>query len=199
MLNIRPLQESDLIGVLKFTDQEIGSGYYTLDELRDIYQRSISTADQIMCSFALVDVDEQAAEGAQEAIKGIRFSFPAGQWNKGKGIGLSPKLWPYPISQTAYFQSLFLAPEVQGKAWGGRLSEMSLQALRKSGASGVVCHSWKESPNNSSVKYLKKVGFKEVAEYPRYWQNVKYDCPICKKPPCQCTAIEMYLDLKEDK
>ena len=59
----------------------------------------------------------------------------------------------------------------------------------------VVAHSWKESPNNSSMKYLEKLGFLPVGEHPLFWSEVDYDCTRCGKPPCQCTATEMILYL----
>jgi hypothetical protein len=129
-------------------------------------------------------------------IYGVRFTYAPGKWSHGKGNGLTAEKWPYPLEETAYFQSLFLAPLVQGSGWGGKLSHKSLGVLKKLGARGVVCHSWKESPFNSSAKYLEKMGFKVVAEHPLYWQHVTYNCTRCLKPPCQCTALEMYLDLE---
>ncbi|MEZ0391682.1 MAG: GNAT family N-acetyltransferase [Pseudobdellovibrionaceae bacterium] len=183
--SIQELKLSDLPALKEFTDREIGAGYYTLSELEDIYQRS-RIWDR-MCSLVL-------KKGEQ--IEGVRITYPPGHWSHGKGEGLSIEKWPYPLSQTAYFQSLFLSQAVQGQGWGGRLSECSLEILKSVGAKGVVCHSWKESPNNSSGKYLEKLGFQVIKEHPLYWQHVNYICTRCGKPPCQCTAQEMYLKLE---
>lgn len=186
--NIVPLMESDLVQLQEFTDREIGSGYYSPEELRDIFDRSQDR--DIMCSFLL-------KRGGQ--ILGVRFTYPPGKWSHGKGSGLSTQLWPHPLSQTAYFQSLFLANSVQGSGWGGKLSQTSIESLKKLSAQGIVCHSWKESPNNSSSKYLEKMGFRKLMEHPKYWQHVNYNCTRCGRPPCQCTAIEMYLDLEKQQ
>lgn len=179
------MRESDLSKVKSFTDREIGQDYYSPDELSDIFNRSEKNG--IVCSLVL----EKNGE-----IFGIRLSYPPGRWQKGKGHGLHPERWPHRIEDTAYFQSLFLSGEVQGQGFGGKLSNAALELLRATGAKGVVCHSWKESPNNSSTKYLKKLNFKAVAEHPKYWADVDYVCTRCGPPPCQCTAQEMYLDLE---
>ena len=182
---IRPIVESDLPELLVFTDKNVGEGYYTSTELNDIYRRSQSKGK--MCSLVLTDGQE---------ILGMRLSYPPGNWQSGKGKGLSPDKWPHPLSETAYFQSLFLVSSVQGKGWGGKLSEAAIGVLREVGAKGIVCHAWKESPHNSSVRYLAGIGFQSIHEYPKYWRDVQYNCTRCKRPPCQCTAVEMYLELK---
>lgn len=182
---IRPITAKDLNNIVRFTDREIGQGYYSRAEIDRIYQRS--QMGEKSCTLVLED------DGG--AIKGIRITYPPGQWEHGKGDGLEPGLWPHAIGETAYFQSLFISDDLQGQGWGGRLSRASIELLRHSGTKGIVCHSWKESPNNSSTKYLQKLGFKVIAEHKEYWRDVNYDCTRCLKPPCQCTAIEMYLDL----
>ena len=189
MLRIRAIAPSDLPKIKLFTDREIGLNYYTEEELNAILQRS--QAGPITCSLVL---ENDAGE-----IKGIRISYPPGRWEHGKGQGLKASAWPHPLDKTAYFQSLFLAPDVQGSGWGGRISKAALQQLLEAGAKGVVCHAWKESPNNSSLRYLQKLGFQAVTEHPLYWKDVNYDCTRCLKPPCQCTAVEMYLDLEGEK
>jgi GNAT superfamily N-acetyltransferase len=128
----------------------------------------------------------------------MRLTYPPGQWEHGKGHGLEPRKWPHAISETGYFQSLFLASDLQGHGWGGKISQAALAILKETGAKGVVCHSWKESPNNSSTRYLLKLGFTPVADHPLYWKDVDYNCTRCLKPPCQCTAQEMYLDLERN-
>lgn len=185
MLNVRPFQFSDLEAIRRFTDHEIGAGYYSSGELEDIFHRSQKNG--LMCSFLI--------ESPRGEIKGVRISYPPGQWSTGKGKGLNPESWPHALAETAYFQSLFLAGDLQGQGWGGKLSAEAIRTLQRAGAKGIVCHSWKESPNDSSNRYLRKLGFELVAEHPKYWKGVPYRCTLCGDPPCQCTAHEMYLDL----
>ncbi len=184
-MRIRPMTLEDLPNVVRFTDLEIGAGYYSPKEIEDIYQQSQKNG--VMCTLVL--------ESPENKIKGIRISYPPGHWEHGKGHGLEPKKWPHDLGATAYFQSLFLSADLQGQGWGGKLSTEAIGILRRVGAKGIVCHSWKESPNNSSTRYLQKLGFTVVAEHKEYWRDVNYNCTRCLKPPCRCTAVEMYLDL----
>lgn len=189
MLDIRPFEAKDIEPLHRFTDREIGAGYYSLKEIEDIFQRS--TVNKVMCTLVLEDANGE--------IAGVRISYPPGKWEHGKGRGLHPEKWPHSLKETGYFQSLFLAGSLQGQGWGGRMSLRALSLLREVGAKGVVCHSWKESPGNSSTKYLLKLGFQPVADHLLYWKDVNYNCTRCLKPPCQCTAQEMYLDLEREK
>jgi len=180
------MQHTDLNKVKRFTDREIGQDYYSIDELETIFKRSQKNG--VICSLVLEKGEE---------IFGIRLSYPPGLWEKGKGQGLNSHRWPHLVSETGYFQSLFLSSEVQGNGWGGKLSREALKLLRLTGAKGVVCHAWKESPHNSSTKYLKKLHFKSMGEHPKYWRDLDYRCTRCGDPPCLCTAEEMYLDLED--
>lgn len=184
MKTIRPLELKDLQALKHFTDSTIGQNYYSLDELRSIFDRS--NQNNIMCSFVLEEDD---------IIKGIRITFPPGQWTRGKGQGLTPQLWPHLESETAYFQSLFLDHQITGQGLGKQMSLKSIETLKQLGAKGIVCHSWKESPNDSSSRYLRGLNFIHVADHPKYWSQVDYLCTGCKTKPCQCTAEEMYLDI----
>lgn len=178
-LQIRALRESDIEQVKAFTDVTIGKNYYSLSELEEIFKRS--RKHSVMCSFVLSRGHE---------ILGVRISYPPGLWDHGKGQGLRPDLWKSPIDQVAYFQSLFIAEALQGQGWGKKMSLAAIEALKKSGAKAVVCHAWCESPNDSSRRYLRSLGFEKVATHPFYWKQVDYVCTRCGKP-CLCTADEM--------
>ena len=189
MLTIRALQAEDIAELVLFTDREIGANYYSPAEWQNIFEKSLLKGKM----FSLVLVD------GENRVQGIRVSFPPGNWQSGKGEGLATHLWPHGQAETAYFQSIFLRRSVQGQGWGGMLSSASIALLREHGSKGIACHSWQESPHNSSTRYLLKLGFTAIRELPGYWANVPYDCVRCLRPPCQCTAIEMYLDLEKHK
>lgn len=192
MFKIGSLEKSDLPRLKAFTDRAIGDGYYSFHELEEIFRKSVAetaSGETVICSLVLKSHDE---------IVGVRFTYAPGRWSHGKGKGLNPSLWPRAFADTAYFQSLFLDERLQGQGWGVKLSLASIERLRAIGARGIVCHSWKESPGGSSSKYLEKMGFKVIAEHPLYWSEVDYNCTRCLKPPCQCTAVEMYLEIDRE-
>ena len=182
---IKPFLLVDIEKVKNFTDEEIGQGYYSFLQLQEAQKKSIVVGSN--SSFLLVDEKNHQ-------VKGLRLAFPPGNWHRGKGKNLRDDLWPHLLKNSAYFQSLFLAKDVQGQGWGPKLSEKSIAVFKDLGAKGIATHCWKESPSNSSLKYLEKVGFKKIIEHPLYWFEVDYNCPI-DGYPCRCTAIEMYLTL----
>lgn len=179
-LTIRELKHTDLPAVRNFTDKTIGSNYFSVKDLEDVFVKS--QKNNVMCSFVLVD--------ANGIIYGLRITYAPGMWTKGKSNHLRPDLWKTPRETVGYFQSLFISEEIRGENWGPRLSERSVETLLKLGATAIVTHAWKESPNNSSLRYLKKFGFVEVDTHPYYWKDVDYVCTLDGKP-CMCTAVEM--------
>jgi hypothetical protein len=179
-MEIRPLRIEDLPAVKAFTDTTIGANYFSQSELNECFQKS--SASGTMCSFVLVNENNE--------IKGFRLAYPPGTWSKGKGAKLRTDLWNVPLETVGYFQSLFLSKDVQGQGWGPQLSEAAIKVFKDLGAKAIVTHAWKESPNNSSIRYLSKFGFKSIATHPEYWIAVDYECVLDGKP-CRCTAEEM--------
>ncbi|UOF02135.1 GNAT family N-acetyltransferase [Bdellovibrio reynosensis] len=184
-MQIRPLSKSDLPAVKTFTDKTIGLNYFSLQELQECHDKSLSSG--IMCSFVLEN---------ESGIQGFRLAYPPGTWSKGKGSKLRSDLWQVPLESVGYFQSLFLADSAQGQGWGPRLSEASIESFKKLNTKAIITHAWKESPNNSSIRYLTKFGFKSVTTHPEYWVDVDYECVLDGKP-CRCTAEEMIKYLEE--
>ena len=164
-----------------FADEFIGTDYYSQDDLKDIIKRSEKDGK---CSSILLIND------ANEVL-GMRLSYPQGQWLDLKSDNkICPEKWNVQKDEMAYFQSIFLSDKIQGQGWGQKLSLEAMKTLKEVGAKAIVCHSWKESPHNSSMRYLEKLGFQPVHEHKKYWYEVDYVCVRCGKP-CLCTATEM--------
>ncbi len=183
-MTIRPFTLDDVEKVRLFTDRAIGTNYYAADELREIYKKSLKNGQE--CTLVLED--------EKGDVRGVRITYPPGNWQKGKGKGLNPAKWQVPLEETAYFQSLFVDPALTGEGWGKKLSFAAIEILKKLKAKAIVTHSWKESPHDSSGRYLRSLGFRLVATHPLYWKEVDYVCTRCGKP-CLCTAEEMILYL----
>ncbi|MEE2742979.1 MAG: GNAT family N-acetyltransferase, partial [Bdellovibrionota bacterium] len=153
-IQIKNFNLKDLEKAKKFTDQWIGENYYALDELEEILEKSQLNGES--ASFIAEDKGE---------IVGIRFSFAPGKWTGSFKKGLSFDLWKIEPDSMGYFKSLFVHGDYQGKGLGKSLSNKSLEVFKKMGAEGALCHSWLESPGNSSQKYLFKMGFEKVKEH----------------------------------
>lgn len=183
-IQILPIELEDLDQLKTFTDREIGTGYFSLKELEQIREQSLiqlPSGEILNCSFKLVQAKK---------ILGVRLAFGPGRWTRGKGKGLRPDLWGVPQDRAGYFQSLFLSEDVRGQGFGPKLSKATEAVFLQAGAQAIVTHAWKESPDNSSIRYLTQAGFKPVAEHPEYWKDVDYECTHDGRP-CRCTAVEM--------
>ncbi len=183
-LRIRAARESDALAIREFADRNIGADYFTPEKVQTILHAS--RWRHTMCSFVL--------ENSETAtIEGIRLTYPPGQWpERHPSQPIHAHLWRVPVGQTAYFQSLFISKRYQNCGWGKRLSMASIEMLRQTNARAVVCHSWDESPSNSSRRYLNALGFEAVVSIPNFWQQIDYECPRCGRG-CECTATEMIL------
>jgi N-acetylglutamate synthase-like GNAT family acetyltransferase len=181
---IKPFGPEDLDEAKIFTDKWIGADYYGLDDMKNLLESG--TYNDQNASFV-------AKEG--EDIVGIRFTFAPGKWIENSPDNfrrcLSFDDWIIPSESMGYFKSLFIHENFQSKGLGRALSEKSLQVLKKMGAKGVLCHSWLESPGNSSQRYLRKIGFAKMKKHPKFWYDVDYTCSRCGVGKCLCTALEM--------
>ncbi|MCO4792765.1 MAG: GNAT family N-acetyltransferase [Bacteriovoracaceae bacterium] len=186
-IKIRPLTIDDLEAVRVFTDKWIGENYFSLEELERIY--SWSQMGDSSASFLAMDGD---------IIAGARLTYAPGQWINPETRGLTPDNWNVPKEKAAYFKSLFVSGDYQQKGIGKNLSDTSIRILREMGAEAILCHSWLESPGNSSQKYLQKMGFEGVCEHKKFWFPIDYECTRCSPDRCICTAMEMIKYLKED-
>ncbi|PIP91675.1 MAG: GNAT family N-acetyltransferase [Bdellovibrionales bacterium CG12_big_fil_rev_8_21_14_0_65_38_15] len=175
-LEVRSLRDNDLEQIKQFTDQWIGNDYYDLNSIRTILLQSKG------CSLGAFRDGHLGA---------VRLTLAPGTWVEEFDRGLTPSKWKIPANQMAYFKSLFVAKDFQANGLGVHLSLESIELLKMLGAKGIICHSWLESPNNSSQRYLSKLGFEAVAEFPKFWFPIDYDCTRCAPKRCECTAMEM--------
>ncbi len=180
-ITVVDMAPSDAEAVSRLADTLIGPGYYPPEEVVDALERS--TLGGVVCSHVAIARDDGR-------MVGFRFAMPPGRWRHGRGSRLSPQLWPVDLGDCGYFQSSYVAFEARGHGVGPQMAAAAEAALRSLGARAIVTHSWKESPDNSSFRYLTRLGFTAVTEYPGYWSEVDYVCWLDGKP-CQCTAIEM--------
>lgn len=180
-IKIRNLNINDLKALLSFTDLWIGANYYSEQELSEVIEQGHS--DGRNSSFVAVT---SAGE-----IVGVRLTLAPGNWVQSYKTKITPSKWNLPTEKVGYFKSLFISEEYQGKGLGKELSRKSIEELTKMGAQGIICHSWLESPNNSSQRYLEKMDFKAVAEHPKFWYEIDYLCTRCRPDRCICTGLEM--------
>ena len=180
MIRVSSLLDSDLDEIKKFTDKWIGVDYFRLNDLKEI--QGLSCIKNLNASFSAWDENQ---------LIGIRLTFAPGKWVHKFTEGTSPDLWKVEKQKAAFFKSLFIKEDYQGKGLGKKLSNESIKVLKQMGAKAIVCHSWLESPNDSSRRYLNKMGFEKIKEHSLFWSDLDYDCIKCSPKKCACTAVEM--------
>ena len=169
-----PFEEKYLDAVRNFSDQWIGKDYYKDDELLNIVKFSkIGSKSASILAWH------------NSSIIGIRLTYAPGN------LDISKNEFKCSPNKIGYFKSLFISKDFQNKGLGKQLSKISIETLKEMGAKAVLCHSWLESPNNSSQVYLNKMGFEPIKEHKKFWYNINYECPRCSPGRCVCTAIEM--------
>ena len=181
-----PLELEDILEVKALTDLLIGKDYYSYMDLARLHKNGLFKKTQL--SFVIKD---------KNTIVGCRLTLAPGTWIDSKKV--DPNSWDVNNNDNvAYFQSVFLKKEYMGKGMGSKVSKHVLNLLRNLKVEAVVCHSHLESINNSSQKYLLKLGFQNLNTYQDFWKEVDYDCSTCCKETCVCSASEMIYYL-EDK
>lgn len=176
---VQNFEKEHIPTVKDFTDRWIGEGYFSFKDLEKTWE--LSQTQGLNASYLAFAEDELAA---------VRLSFAPGEWTQTMH-GLSTEKWDVQVHEMGYFKSLFVAEKFQRQGLGRKLSRQSLTTLEQMGAKAVACHCWAESPGNSSQKYLESMGFKKVAEHPKFWHDIDYLCTRCTPDRCQCTALEM--------
>lgn len=183
-MKIVSLQRKYFDQVIKFSDINIGTNYFSHQDLEKILELSIK--DGLNCSLLSLDDENK--------ISGIRLSYAPGRVfeveDRIKEIPVKPQ-------ELGYFKSLFIGDKYQGQGLGSALSAKSMEILKEMGAKGIMSHSWVQSPGNSSFKYLTKIGFRELREIPNFWTHIDYDCTHCGAGnKCYCSAKEMFREIK---
>lgn len=176
---IIPFGPKHIDQVKAFTDRWIGEGYFEPEELKECL--GLAELNGLNCSLL-------AYVGGE--LAGVRLTFAPGAWLE-SARGASRQKWQVLAEQVGYFKSLFVAEKFQQGGLGRKLSETSISVLKQMGARAAVCHSWMESPGNSSQRYLKNLGFEEVAVHSRFWHEIDYMCTRCAPRRCECAAAEM--------
>ncbi|NLM35499.1 MAG: GNAT family N-acetyltransferase [Clostridiales bacterium] len=81
----------------------------------------------------------------------------------------------------------------QGYGIGTKLVESCMKELKKAGVQMICSIASKNRNFNNMDGIFKNLGFNIIAEVPEYWSDESiekgYRCPICKEPPCECSAV----------
>lgn len=168
--------------VVTLANKVHGEGYLTSSSLASMVAQGCMASKN--ASFVAVIADKVVA---------YRLSFAAGQWQPDQWCRIEN--WPVTTATMAYFKSVAVNPVFQGYGIGQALLQQSSNILKQQGAKAGLAHLWRESPNNSAVRYFSRAGGKLIAIHNNRWQHLSaqgYACPRCDALCC-CSAAEMVL------
>ncbi|WP_299792067.1 GNAT family N-acetyltransferase [uncultured Shewanella sp.] len=183
---IQNLKPEHFVDVIRLGNDVHGEGYLDRQSIESLYKKGIKSG--INANFVAYQDGE---------LVGFRLTYAPGNWRPDKWC--TPKEWGVKIEQVCYFKCNTVAKSCQGKGIGGLLLQASIDASKLQGAKAGVSHLWKQSPNNSAIRYFSKAGGVLINEHRDRWNDSKehpdYVCVICG-PDCHCTASEMLLRFK---
>lgn len=168
--------------VVALANEVHGEGYLTLNSLASMVAKG-----------RLADKNASYVAVLEDKVVAYRLSFAPGQWQPDKWCSVAN--WPVPVTMMAYFKSVAVRPSLQGYGIGQALLQQSIRVLKQQGAAAGLAHLWRESPNNSAVRYFSRAGGKLIAVHQNRWQHLSeegYVCPRCDTV-CYCSAAEMAL------
>ncbi|MCB0407017.1 MAG: GNAT family N-acetyltransferase [Bdellovibrionales bacterium] len=187
-LQLRTIKKDDIPAICKMGDEAFGERYITEQLLQKewpLLQSKDNYASYIL----------ETLESSPIAI-GFRLTYLPGLWlNTKEGRKSHINLWHIPTENVAYFKTSYVSENYRGQGWGKKMALLAIDQLRKMGAQAIVTHSWNESPEDSSGKYLRHLGFEDIGIIDGFWKDSDYSCTECHKTPCICTAMEMILRL----
>jgi len=187
-LQLRIIKKEDISAICKMGDEAFGERYITKQLLQKEWPL-LQSGDNC-ASYILETLDP-----SPNPI-GFRLTYLPGLWlNTKEGKKSHVDLWHIPTEKVAYFKTSYVSENFRGQGWGKEMARLAINQLCKMGAQAIITHSWNESPEDSSGKYLRSLGFKDIGRIERFWQDSDYSCTECLQTPCVCTAMEMMLRL----
>jgi len=200
-LNLAPLEPKYFEQVIELGNEVHGDGYLTDEILNIIYQKG--NKNNVNCSFVMLDTVDNSDEKQTdvEKVVGFRLTYAPTLWQADEWC--SPDLWKLPIEKLCYFKCSTVNSKYRGHGIARKMLNASIEAVKKQGADGGVCHTWMQSPGNVAYLYFTKCGGQHIKTHPKRWlADAKngYRCVVCLPDLyCHCDAGEMILYFDETK
>jgi GNAT superfamily N-acetyltransferase len=181
-LNYKIITPDDFSQIITLGTQVHGEGYLDSENIKLWYKKGVSQG--INAGYVVYH---------HEKLVGFRITYAASQWDIDQWC--TPHLWHVESDKVCYFKCNTVDEHYRGHGIGGELLRLSITAAKKQGALAGISHLWKQSPNNSAVKYFSKCGGKLIKEHPDKWHEDSingYNCTLCGFD-CHCEAAEMII------
>lgn len=176
------LLPEDFSDVIRLANHVHGDGYLDEKNLQLWYLKGLK--NDINTGYVVYD---------DKKLIGFRITFAAEQWDIDQWC--TPDRWQVTPQKVCYFKCNTVDEHYRGHGIGGKLLQLSIQAVKKQGASAGISHLWRQSPGNSAVKYFTKCGGRLIKVHPDKWNQYSkegYNCILCGYD-CHCEAAEMII------
>jgi len=194
-LKLASLEPKYFDKVIALGNEVHGDGYLTEEIISNIYQKSCKNG--VNCSFVMLDIaqDPNNSQVGIEKLAGFRLTYAPTNWEVDQWC--SPDLWKLPFEKLCYFKCSTVDSKYRGFGVAKTMLNASIQAVKKQGAEGGVCHTWMQSPGNVAYLYFTHCGGQHIKTHPDRWLESSYAgyrCIVCLPDiHCHCDAGEMIL------
>jgi len=183
MIEIKDLNTSQIPYVINISDCELGEQYISKRALTHLIKEKGTAITRV----ALFD-----NEVSGFAIAYI-LNFKQLHNILKNNIDQLPKEYRDINLQFGYIKSIIVQKGKQNIGIGKMLCNDLINELNKSGANAFIVTAWKKKGEIPANKILQQSGLNVLCEIPEFWKDesisIKYKCPICGNPPCQCSAV----------
>ncbi len=94
---------------------------------------------------------------------------------------------------TGLIKTVAVDKNYQGRGVGMNLIKDAISELQNKNIHTIFTIAWKSKYGTNLKGILMRLDFKEIIEIPEYWKesSIKenFECPVCRKPPCSCSAV----------
>ena len=197
-IEIRPFSIEDKISVLSVSDQEVGKNFIDQDYLNFFLNNLNAGGIVAIIHEEVVGFSFFQWCSVNELSK---YIFTDKNWLT-ETVNIKKKDSPSSVygehSRTiliGYRNLTAVKQDFQNKGVGSRLVDFSIKKLKKK-SNIIVNVVWKAENKINLGNTLLRYGLKPVKTITDYWRedSIKrnYDCAVCGRPPCKCTA-EIYI------
>lgn len=178
--SIRHATVSDLPGVIKIADEQLGEGYLTKEILE-------KTLDKKYSDEMLVAVHNST--GAVIAFSLYRYINQSEAQNIGRGYEFRDMMFS---SEIGYVATVATKESFRNYGIGTALVERCISNMRADGINCFISTAWKHAGIINIGSVLENLGFTRELEIPKYWYESSlregYSCPQCGNP-CYCSCV----------
>ncbi len=183
-IEIKNMEKLYFPHIIAIADKQLGSHYVTIEMLN----RCIENPEKYVCKVAIDTSDKR--------VVGFYISYILLPEEIDEIVVIDQKIVPRMLKCApiiGVIKTVAVDGAYQGKSVGTSLCQDSIEEFLKRNVRTICTVAWKSIQGTNLKGVLKNLKFDELVELKEYWKedSVKngFDCPVCGKPPCVCSAV----------